>query len=69
MASLDAFEDAKLKYVLWLKQKGLSGNAPDYTREAGLEGLLEYRRNLYDVLIEAHKYCEAVKKEKEMGNR
>jgi hypothetical protein len=66
MASQDAFEDAKIKFVLWMKENGRNDDTYDPTNlhEAGLEGLLEYQSRLYAVLREAHNYCEAVKKER-----
>jgi hypothetical protein len=52
----DNFRDARIRLGLWLKQNMCSAGAePDYTREAGLEGLREFQKRFNEVLVAALK--------------
>lgn len=53
---LENFRDARIRLGLWAKENLCScGAQPDFTREAGLEGLLEFQKRFYDVLATALK--------------
>ena len=48
----DNFRDARIRLGVRVKQNMCSGGAePDYTREAGLEGLQEFQNRFNEVLV------------------
>jgi hypothetical protein len=63
LTPFDDFRDARIRLGLWAKENLCScGAQPDYTREAGLEGLLEFQKRFYDVLFSALKVREGAPK-------
>jgi hypothetical protein len=59
LTPLDEFLDARIRLGLWVKENMCScGAKPDYTREAGLEGLREFQKRFYEVLATAMKVRE-----------